>query len=237
MKRRSCISFGFLLALSLFGTSLGLQAERVRSTAYLTTEGGKVYVVAEHRTELLKRPLALTSELTITTNGVIKISGDGEEQLREGRAITLDGFWIGDDGTLLAFQPHYLMKDRVLYSVKSGVKAVLEQDVAFANGNVLRTDGTLLTSDYRVIRLQDGQRLAFTGETIPALDHVMIKDGSLVLQKDGSIIPLPVVSRIGMSDGTVVSGAGLITLPTGEQITLAEGQRVTLDGAAMSRIQ
>jgi hypothetical protein len=124
------------------------------------------------------------------------------------------------------------MKDGVIYFVKSGEMTRLEQDVTFANGNVLRLDG-ILASGIRLIRLQDGQQLGLMGEVIPALDHIMMVKGKLVLQKDGSIIPLPAISIMGMSEGTRVTGGGLITTPSGEQLILSDGQRLTLDGAAM----
>ena len=76
--------------------------------------------------------------------------------------------------------------------------------------------------------------LTLNGDPIPALDHVTIADGKLVLQKDGSIVPLPVVSTMGMSDGTRVAGNGLITLSNGEQFMLSEGQRLTVEGAVMT---
>jgi hypothetical protein len=148
----------------------------------------------------------------------------------------LDGFWLGQDGTLIYFKPHYLLKARTLLMVKSGLFDRVGRDVTFRNGSVLRTDGTLLTAYQRVIRLQDGQMLGLNGEAIPALDHVMMVDGRLVLQKDGSIIPLPPVSLIGMSEGTRVTGTGIIIKPNGEQITLADGQRLTLEGAAMTSL-
>jgi RNase P/RNase MRP subunit p29 len=124
------------------------------------------------------------------------------------------------------------MKAGVPYVVKSGELTKLEENVIFPNGNVLRLEG-ILASRTRLIRLQDGQRLGLTGEVIPALDHIMMANGKLVLQKDGSIIPLPVVSSMGMSEGTRVTGSGLITTTTGEQFALSDGQRLTVDGAAM----
>ena len=232
------IGFGiFVVLLCVAGKACILHAQALKSMDYVTLKDGGVYLVENNESALLEKALELTPQLTVLTNGIIKITGDGEEELSEGRRVTSDGFWLNDDGTLVSFQPHYMMKDRGLYLVKSGVFKRVDQDVTFGNGTVLRTDGALLTPDGRLIRLQDGQMLTVTGQTIPALDQVMMIDGKLVLQKDGSIIPLPVRSTIGMSDGTTVTGNGLITRPTGQQFMLDQGQRLTLDGAAMSRIQ
>jgi hypothetical protein len=228
-RMRNC--FGFVVVLASVYLNQ-IHAQKLQTTDYVTLKNGRAYVVAGARGAYLKRALALTPELIVTTNGVIEIAGDGEERLTDSKRLTLDGFWISADGTLQVFKPHYLMKNGALYVVKSGVLARLEQDVTFANGNVLRLDG-FLASGSRLIRLQDGQRLDLSGEVIPALDHVMMVNGGLVLQKDGSIITLPSISTMGMSEGTRVTGAGVITLPSGEQFELSEGQRLTLTGAAM----
>ena len=131
--------------------------------------------------------------------------------------MSLDGFWMGEDGTLLVFKPHYLFKERMLFFVESGVLTKVDQDVTLKNGAVLCTDATLLTPSGRLVRLDDGYMLTANGDPISGLDHVAIADGKLVLQKDGSIIPLPVVSTIGMSDGTRVRGDGLVTWSSGYQ--------------------
>jgi len=237
-RSRMKISSGILMVLlCAAGKACLLHAHALKTMDYVTMKDGRVYLIENNESAFLEQPLKLTPQLTVLTNGTIKIAGDGEEELNENRRVTLDGFWLNDDGTLVSFQPHYMIKDRVLYFVKSGVFKRVDQDVTFGNGIVLRTDGALLIPDGRLIRLQDGQMLTVTGQTIPALDQVMMIDGKLVLQKDGSIIPLPVRSTIGMSDGTTVTGNGLITRPTGEQFMLDQGQRLTLDGAAMSKIQ
>jgi hypothetical protein len=229
MRMRNCLSFAVVLASLCLNQS---RAQTLQTTEYVTIKDGRAYVVTGDQGAYLERALALTPELTVTTNGVIEIAGGGEEQLTESKRVTLDGFWITSDGTLQAFKPHYLMKDGVLYVVKSGVLTRLEQDVTLPTGNVLRLDG-ILASGIRQIRLQDGQRLGLMGEVVPALDHIMMMNGRLVLQKDGSIIPLPAISIMGMSEGTRVTGAGLISTLSGEQFTLSDGQRLTLDGAAM----
>jgi hypothetical protein len=234
MKIISTVS---VLILTLVGTPEEIRAQAVATTGYVTRKAGLVYAVENGQSALLNRPLSLTPELTVLTNGVITIASDGEEELAEGRRVSLDGFWMGEDGTLLVFKPHYLFKERMLFFVESGVLTKVDQDVTLKNGAVLCTDATLLTPSGRLVRLDDGHMLTVNGDPIPGLDHVAIADGKLVLQKDGSIIPLPVVSTIGMSDGTRVRGDGLITWPSGYEFMLSEGQRLTVEGAAMPNIQ
>jgi hypothetical protein len=212
------------------------QAQELKTMNYVTVKNGKAYMVTNSESVLLEKTFTITPELKLTTNGVLKLGGDKEEKLPEGRRITLDGFWWQSDGTLVQFQPHYLLKERKLYLVKSGVFSPVEQNVSFNNGVTLQTDGSIVTSDGRLIRLQDGQMLTTSGQTLAALDHVMMINGKLILQKDGSLIPIAPITAIGMSDGTSVAATGVITKPNGEQITLEEGQRLTLPGPAMSKI-
>jgi hypothetical protein len=237
MKTRAAHAFWILITgLSLIASPGDVEAQSLRTTGYVTLRDGQAYVVLNNKSTLLEHPLSLTPELTVLTNGVITISGDTPERLTENRRVSLDGFWLGQDGTFIFFKPHYLMKARMLLFVKSGLFTRVDQDVTFRNGSILRTDGTILTADQRIIRLQDGQMLGLNGDPIPALDHIMIVDGRLVLQKDGSIIPLPEVSLIGMSEGTRLTGTGMIIKPNGDQVALSDGQRLTLAGAAMTSL-
>jgi hypothetical protein len=215
------------------GALLTNQAQSIRSMDYVVNTGGVIWVVVNNRSELLEKNLILTDDLKVMTNGVIQIKGEGEVEFAEGRKVSLDGFWINDDGLLVRFKPHFMLKDNTLFFVEQGLFTRVRSDVAFKSGDVLRTDGTVMTRDQRIIRLQDGQALMPDGKALPALDHIMIINGKLVLQKDGSIIPLPLVSTMGMSEGTKVKGDGIITSQSGEQFNLNEGQRLIVAGAAM----
>lgn len=203
--------------------------------AYVYNKGGQVFIVTNSLSHLLEKELALTPQLTVLTNAILKVSGAADRKLVEGRKLTLDGFWLGEDGLLSQFNEHYIMKDRVLFFVQEGVFNRVDREVIFPNGIRLRADATVLTPDGKVIRLQDGQGLSTAGKTLQAIDHVMFLGGKLVLQKDGSLIGLP-AGVMGMSDGTKISASGLITTRSGAQFTLKEGQRMTLPGAAMAPV-
>lgn len=220
-----------LLALAVAQAVTGAQG--LTDMSHVVLRGRQVFVVTNDHPVLLQRELTLTPDLTVATNGVVRITGGGERQLPEGRKVSLDGFWMNDDGVLAYFKPHYTVRDGRMCYVEDGVFAPLTEAVTFNNGLTLRPDGTVVTPSRREIRLQDGHTLSANGEPLQALDHVQIRQGKLVLQKDGSLVPLPPGRTIGMSDGTKVQASGLITRRSGEQFTLAEGQRLTVEGAAM----
>jgi hypothetical protein len=237
MNARQWIRWILIAALlGLVGISGVAKAQEIKSLDFVMRKGDAVFVVTNRQSTLLDHDLILTPELKVMTNGIIKVSPGEEKKLLEGCKLTLDGFWLNDDGMLAQFKPHYILKDRGLFLVEDGIYRKANEEIAFKNGALLRTDGTVVTPGGGMIRLQDGQGLTAEGQTLHALDHIMMNNGKLVLQKDGSIVDLPSGRTIGMSDGTKVTGDGLVTKRSGEQIQLREGQRLTVDGAAMPEI-
>lgn len=210
--------------------------QQFRTMDYVINQGGKMFMMTNGQSLLLAGEVALPPDIKIQTNGVVTIAGVKATTMPPGRKVTLDGFWINDDGLLIYFKPHYLFKDRGLYWVKDGVLSRLDQAVTFPNGAVLNTEGKLLTSSQQLVRLQDGQALTPDCRPVPALDHAMVSNGRFILQKDGSIIPLGSESTIGMTDGTRIMGKGLIIPPGGQPIQLKEGQRLVLEGPVMPPI-
>ena len=204
---------------------------------YVTLTQGRVYLVTNQQPVLLKQELPIGPEFNVLTNGLIKLAGATYSRLTEGRKLTLDGFWWNEDRMLIPLRAHYLMKDRVLYFAQDGLLRPVQEPVPFSFGAQLRADGTVATPDQRVFRLQDGQSLSPEGNPLPALDHASVSGGRFVLQKDGSIIPLPAGSTISMTDGTLITGSGVITRPNGAPVQLREGQRVTLPGPAMPSLR
>jgi hypothetical protein len=84
-------------------------------------------------------------------------------------------------------------------------------------------------------RLMDGQLFRLNGTTIPCKDTVTMKNGQVIVQKDGSQIPLAKIQIMGMNDGTRVSGNGTIQKHDGKIIQLREGQTILIDGAYYGR--
>jgi hypothetical protein len=231
--------FGRIVLWSVLLGLAGLQplsfAQEIRTMDYVALKDGKVVVFQKGEPKVLDHDLTLTPELTVLTNGNLHITGTKDVPLPPGRKLTLDGFWLGEDGMLASFGPHYIVKDRVLYFVREGQYQPVDQEVIFANGLHLRPDGTVLTPDQRVIRLQDGQGLTAAGTNLAALDHIMMINSKLVLQKDGSLISLP-AGVMGMSDGTKVTPEGEVTPPGGAPFLLKNGQRVTVPGPIMPSV-
>jgi hypothetical protein len=85
------------------------------------------------------------------------------------------------------------------------------------------------------VRLMDGQLFRMDGTPVDAKDTATLKNGVVVVQKDGSLIRLAPVQIMGMNDGTRVRGDGQVQKPDGTTSQLREGQTILIEGALLSR--
>jgi hypothetical protein len=81
----------------------------------------------------------------------------------------------------------------------------------------------------------DGQLFRLDGTAIVPKDTVTLKNGRVVVQRDGSLISLSPVQIMGMNDGTRVRGDGLIQNPDGTTVQLHEGQTILVEGVIVRR--
>jgi hypothetical protein len=77
----------------------------------------------------------------------------------------------------------------------------------------------------------DGQMFQLDGTPILSKDTISLKDGKVVVQKEGKLICLSPAETMGMNDGTSVRGDGLIQKRDGTQSQLVEGQTIVIAGA------
>ena len=231
---RRTVILGALFLLALF--PLLVSAQELKNLDYVTLKGGEVFVVKGDVPEKLDKDIELSGGLSVSTNGTVKMQGK-EVELKEGQKLTLDGYWLGDDGLLVPFQDHYTVRDSKVYFVQNGMLKPVSEEVVFKNGIRLKTDGNINTSGGMVVRLQNGQMLTAEGEPLQAKDQIMMKDGKLLIQRDGAIVTIAAGTLMGMSDGTKVKSDGTITTLSGQTFTLKEGERFTIDGAALPKLK
>jgi hypothetical protein len=75
---------GVAVLFCLAGALLTIQAQDVRTMDYIVNMGGRVFVVTNNQSALLEQEFILTTDLNVMTNGIIKITGDGQVKLQEG---------------------------------------------------------------------------------------------------------------------------------------------------------
>lgn len=222
----SCAVLSLCLCASVFGQG---GVEKVLN------QDGKVQAQVSGQLQPMKAAVAFPSGIVVNTNGAFKVGQGKERELENGQAITADGMLHKTDGTVTPVFDHYVSKGGRVYVIKNGgAPTPLGQNVTLPDGTVLSPDAMLRVGGGRIQRLLDGQTLRLDGNVIPAQDTVTLKNGKVVVQKDGALIP--VSSSIMMNDGTKVMANGTMISFDGKKTTkLKEGETITLPGAVLKR--
>jgi hypothetical protein len=153
----------------------------------------------------------------------------------EGQEILREGWLLNPDGSIQPVIDHVAMKAGKVMVVRDGRSEALGNPLTFPNNMTVAPDGTCTDSSGKRFRLVDGQLFQLDGAPLPAKDAVTLKNGRVVVQKDGSTITLAPVQIMGMNDGTRVRGNGVIEKQNGTTIQLTEGQTILIEGLYIKR--
>jgi hypothetical protein len=228
LRMKSTRMFCFLaLALAVLTFSRALAADVVDS---VTVKDGKIYSQTGDTQELLADNLTFPGKIEISTNGTFKVADGKDRVLNEGQVLRRDGWLLNPNGAAQPVFDHVTAQGTKVMVVKDGQSAVLTQQMDFPNGLSVSPDGTYVPPNAPRTRFVDGQIFRMDGTPVPAKDSVTMKNGQVVVQKDGTLITLKPVQIMGMSDGTSVSGNGLIRKFNGSSFQLREGQIILVDG-------
>lgn len=227
MKSRKTIISATLL-LTFFTTAIVAQ---VSSNDYLVLKKEQVNVHKSGKSEVISEKIELSNGSTVSTNGIVTLKNGTEKQLAEGQKLTLDGFLIAADGRLVTLEDHVTLQRGVVTLVKNGVSTPSPAGVTLSDGTRVLPRGVIIQPNGKRSRLLDGQMLNLGGGTLPANDFITVKNGGVVIQKDGAIYKLRGRRTMMMADGTKVFSTGLILNRNGAKTRLKEGQRFNLDGA------
>jgi hypothetical protein len=218
------------LPLWIIGCALSLQAQD-----NVTAKGGKVYAVSGDQQEVIADSLKFPSEVVISNNCTFTVGKGKERRLAEGQVLLRDGWLISPGGSFQPVIDHVVQQAGRVLVVRDGQSEPLAQPLTFPNGASVSPNGNYGYPDGRQSRLNDGEWFRLDGTPIPTKDSVTLLNGKVVLQKDGSLIPLQPVQIMGMNDGTRVRGDGTIEKFNGPTIKLREGQTILIDGPLIKR--
>ena len=218
----------FLLA--FFCTIAVLPAQETAPVDRVTRTGGQTFAVRAGKSEELTDNLALSGDIKVTTNGTFHVGAGKERVLQEGQALDRDGTLHSPDGSVGPVADHAAMKKGVVVVVKDGQPAPLRAPMTLADGTKISPDGTVVAPSGGRTKLLDGQLLKLDGTSLKARDTVSLQGGKVVVQKDGSQLPVAPGRSVMMSDGTKVSGDGVVIKRDGTKVKLTEGQTLTIDG-------
>jgi hypothetical protein len=212
-----------------------LLAQAISPADSITFKDNKTYVVQGDQRELITTNLQFPREVEISTNGTFTVGKGKERKFEEGQVLLREGWLLSPDGSFQPVMDHVIKKEGIILKVRDGQAEKLTQVMTFPNNASVTPDGFYSYPDGRRTRLNDGEWFELDGTPIPTKDAATLLNGQVVMQRDGSRIPLKMAQKMGMNDGTWVSSDGTIQPPTGPAYKLREGQTVLLVGQNIKR--
>jgi hypothetical protein len=232
LRRRRLAWLLFCLGLVSGVSASSVRAQADESVDAAAVKGDVAYAVRGSEMEPLKEILKLPFEVEVNTNGIFTVADGEERKLLEGQLLRRDGWLLNQDGSIEPVFDHVAAKEGVVIVVREGVATPLTEPMSFPNDMQISPDGWCDYPSGDHARLADGQLFRLDGTPVPAKDTATFKDGTVVVQKDGKLIPLNGPQIMGMNDGTKVHADGLIESPDGATFELQEGQTVFIEGRA-----
>lgn len=227
MKTSRILSILLLAAATVFS----LQAQTDGQVDGVTVKDQKVYSMSGDKLEILADNLKFPFNVEVDTNGCFTVGKGKARTLQAGQVIRRDGWLLNPDGSVEPVFDHVTMQGGVVKVVRDGLAEPLAKPMNFANGLSLAPDGSCVYPDGAHARLMDGQLFRLDGTPIASKDTITLKNGGVVVQKEGTLIRLSPVQIMGMNDGTRVRGDGSIQKRDGTTIQLREGQTILIEGA------
>jgi hypothetical protein len=134
-----------------------------------------------------------------------------------------------------------LMKDNKLMSVtKDGQLVPMEEEsTEMSNGLVVMKNGDYKLATGQKMKLKNGEVITEKGQfmilmdQVVNLDGVMMKDGKMMMVKDGTLSPMN--SDMNLNSTDKATKDGLITKADGSTIQLRDGEMMNMDGSLMRR--
>jgi len=196
---------------------------------------GKVMIQEEGKLIAAEKNMVMPNNITVTTNGTYRVNGGKVRTLTEGQVLDKDGMLSSPDGSVMPVIDHLERKNGRMLLIQDGDSKPLETEYAFTDGSKVLPDGTYRTANGTFRRVLDGDWMKLSGEAISSRDTITLRDGVVVVQKDGSQFKLQPRQSLMMNDGTKALGNGTVVMKDGSTVTLGEGQVITLEGVVASK--
>jgi hypothetical protein len=226
MNMNRIICAGLLAILGL--APLKMRADDAAEAVII--QSNQVYSVQGDKLEPLVENLKFPSEVEVDTNGNFQVAHGKKRALQAGQTLRRDGWLLNVDGSIEPVFDHLAMQSGKVIVVRDGQTKTLAEPITFPNKLHVNPDGSCIYSDGSHTRLVDGQLFRLDGAPITAKDTITLKNGHVVVQKQGSLISLSAIQIMGMNDGTRVYGDGSIQQNGGAKTRLREGQTILVDG-------
>ena len=192
--------------------------------------GGQLLMYQDGKSSTLPGDITLPEGVIVKTNATFTVNGGKPRPLKEGQSLSRDGTLMSSDGGSTPVMDHVTMKAGKAVLVKDGESQALAAGLVLGNGTQVSPDGAVVFPGGAKTRLLDGQLLKLAGGTLPVQDTITLRNGKVMVQKDGSSLAVGQNQSLMMSDGTKVLGDGTVIEKTGKKIKLKEGQILVVEG-------
>jgi len=224
-------AFSLWIALATAGFSQvpapAIKAEKVQFL------GGKVIVSPGARTLMAPEEATLPFNIVVLTNGTFTVKGGQLRTLQEGDALAADGMLSKADGTITPVIDHVSRQRGRVTLLRDGRASQPGETLKLDDGTTISPEGKITTPNGSSRVLLDGEIFKLEGGAVAARDTITKQNGRVKVQKDGSTISVEPGRSIMMNDGTKVLSDGTVIKTNGEQLTLVEGQVITIDGVVI----
>ncbi|MBI1176125.1 hypothetical protein GC207_01660 [bacterium] len=205
-------------------------ADKLESVDQVRVEDGKLIATAKGKAFSPTNSVVMPFKIKVMTNLTFTVADGSPRKLKDGQILGKDGNLQSPDGSLVPVMDHITQNGGKVLICKDGVAKPVSGETTLGDGSKVFADGTYIDQSGHPTKLLDGQLIMLSGSKIPATDTATMKDGKVVVQKDGSLITLRPAQTMMMSDGTRVTGDGTVIGKDGKTTHLGEGELVKIEG-------
>src|SRR5438477_5183164 len=229
MKIHHAVTFG-LSALGALLPCSRLAAQETSAVESVLLKEGRMTVVQRGASLPMTNEIILPHNIKVMTNGAFRVQNGKERQLTDGQVVGADGILINPDGTLRPVFDHIAFVKGQALLQRDGAVSPLAQDTDLPDGTRITNDGYLAGKAGSRRKLLDGETFDLAGKAVPVGDTITMKDGKVIVQKDGTSLEVPQGRSLMMNDGSKVFGDGTVTLKNGDKTNLVSGAILKLEG-------
>jgi hypothetical protein len=235
MKTATLKRLGGMLLAGLLLSFLVFTGAAADAVSGVTRKGDNLFLLRDGKTAPMTEEVTLPGDIKVMTNGLFTVKSGKPRELKNGQRLGADGMLTSPDGSIEPVEDHVARKDGKLVVVRDGESRVLDRQVTLADGTQVFPNGKLLFPGGRIERILDGQLFTLSGVAITAKDTIVLQNGVVFVQKDGSRLKVEPGRSLMMNDGTKVLGDGSVISKDGNATKLTEGEIITLEGVVKNR--
>ncbi len=230
MKSSKTLSLTLLPAVATVLFCACLHAEKAVSVERVLFKDKAVWAVKGGASVLLTNEITLPLEIKVMTNGTYRVKGGKERPFAEGQVLGADGMLVSPDGTIKPVFDHVGVVGGKPVIMKDGDVSALEADTDLPGAGRVTPDGYLISKSGVRRKLLDGEIIDLTGQAISVSDSVVLKNGKVIVQKDGASFEVAPGRNLMMNDGSKVFGDGTVVMKDGTKVVLVPDEILKLEG-------